>query len=455
MWHCSVERRHFIELLQRDPAAVTARAHEGEQWESLRKGDIRVLWPEKPKGGEFPVALMVAEREVEDFFAWTNTYLANWSPITAYFRLFSDGDEIRGDAGISREDKVLLEAASVGLIVAEAIGQSSDGYDVDRVSMSACIATFSYAASQGVRRNAPMQELAREWSTCRSVTGQAPLRIGVESALAPWETVSQMVNGWVGESGGRPKGSKKRLFVDGVREVVDKGEIGESTWKRLTTSFPSARVAIEPMKGTQEERVLVLERVLRERSAQGYRYKEESSFVAGYLASRIFPGTIKHAGLVLRHLENYPSAVLWLGLFAGLHGRRELNLSSLGRHVWRAIVGEESVLSRPNCDIGIRELCVLIEGGMFGPQFRPTTPGRLVVELIPGVNTVVRWPAQEAVGEARRQREMYSNWSSEAGGVLSHLKEIRKGLDDAIGRLERWDDDVFVRSQDARSDLNR
>ena len=438
MWQIKVARQQFTELLQRDPPVGPVRAREGGDWDGLQKGDIRLLWAKEPRSGELPVALIVREMEIDDFFAWTNTYVPNWCPITAYFRVFSDKELIRRDGKISDEGEKVLEAASIGLIVAEAMGLSNEGYDVDRVSMSACIATFSYAASQGIRRNVEMVEVAREWSNCRTVTGQAPLRIDVENMLVPWETLKDMVNDRVGESLGRSRRDKRRLLVDALMEVVNNGEIGETTWKRLTTGFPNARQAIKPMKGTQEERVIVLENVLGERANRGYRYGEENSFVAGYLGSRIFPGTIKHAGLVLRHLERYPSAVLWLGLFAGLHGRRELNLSSLGRHVWRALAGEESVLSRPRCDIGIRELRVLVEGGMFGAQFRTVTPGRLVVELHPCVNTVVRWPANDVVRETRRQRELFASQSSEVGGMVKDLKEVRKGLDDAIRKLERW-----------------
>ena len=106
--------------------------------------------------------------------------------------------------------------------------------------------------------------------------------------------------------------------------------------------------------------------------------------------------------------------------------------------MWRALAGVESILSRPRCDIGIRELRVLVEGGMFGAQFRTVTPGRLVVELHPCVNTVVRWPVNDVVREARRQRELFARRSSEFGGVVKDLKEVRRGLDDAIRKFERW-----------------
>ena len=438
MWQVEVGRQEFVELLQRDLLDARFSVPNHKDKDGLKKGDIRLLWPSRPGGGELPVGLVVREGEVEDFFAWTNTYLPNWSPISAYFRVFSDNQLLLSDMEIDTEGKRLLDAASIGLTVAEALGQSSESYDVDRVAMSGYIATFSYAASQGVRRNVEMTEVAREWSNCRALTNQSALRIEVESMLAPWETVAECVSGPGRTSGGASRRGKRKLFVEGLREVVDKGEIGETTWKRLTTGFPSARHAVKPMKGTQEERVFVLERVLGSRTNRGHRYSDENSFVAGYLGSRIFPGTIKHAGLVLKHLEEYPSAVLWLGLFAGLHEKRELNLSSLGRHVWRTLAGDASILSRPRCDVGIRELRVLVEGGVFGAQYRTATPGRLVVELYPCVDTVVRWPANDGVRELRSQGELFAKGLNEIGGVAKNLKRMRKDLDDTIRQIERW-----------------
>lgn len=437
MWQVEIGRQEFVELLQRDPGGVRLSVSNNREKDGLKKGDIRLLWPNRPGGGDLPVGLVVRDGEIEDFFAWTNTYLPNWSPITAYYRVFSDKQVIVIDKEIDTEGKRLLDAAAIGLTVSEALGQSIEGYDVDRVSMSGCIATFSYAASQGVRRNVKMADVAREWSNCRALTNQSGLRIGVESMLAPWETVAECVNGRGDTSVGASRRGKSRLLVEGLMEVIAKGEIGESTWKRLTTGFPSARHAIKPMKGTQEERVFVLESVLGSRGNRGHRHSDENSFVAGYLGSRIFPGTIKHAGLILKHLDKYPSAVLWLGLFAGLHERRELNLSSLGRHVWRTLEGDTSVLSRPRCDVGIRELRVLVEGGAFGAQYRTATPGRLVVELFPCVDTVVRWPGNDGVRELRRQGELFASGLNEMGGAVTNLKEIRKDLDNTIRQLER------------------
>ena len=289
MWQVDVGRQEFVELLQRDLLGARFSPPHQKGKDGLQKGDIRLLWPKQPGGGELPVALVVGEGEVDDFFAWTNTYLPNWSPISGYFRVLPDNQLNLSDKEFDPEGKRLLDAASIGLTVAEALGQSTESYDVDRVSMSGCIATFSYAASQGIRRNVEMTDVAREWSRCRALTNQSGLRIEVESMLPPWETVAACVGGRGDTSRGASKRSERKLFVEGLREVVDKGEIGERTWKQLTTGFPSARHAIKPMKGTQEERVFVLESVLGTRGNRGNRYSEENSFVAGYLGSRIFP----------------------------------------------------------------------------------------------------------------------------------------------------------------------
>ena len=436
MWQVTIGRQQLIELLQRDRLESSQDVREIEKEGRLRQGDIRLLWATKPRAGELPNALVIREVEVDEFLAWTNTYLSNWCPITAYFRVLSDSQALLEGGQLSEEGTSFLESASVGLIVAEAIAQAVEAYDVDRVSMAGCIATFSFAAAQGLRRNVTIADVAHNWSKCRKITGQAPLRVKVESLTTPWEAVNELARGDLEGVRRASSTSFHRWIVEGLREFIAAGEIGAATWNRLTVRFPKAREAIEPMKGTQEERVAVLESVLAEKLDRGHRTSEATSFVVGYLVSRIFPGTIKHVGLLLKHLENFPSAVLWLGLFASLHGRRELSLTGLGRRVWRALSAEDSVLSRPRCDIALRELLVLIEGGAFGAQYKTETPGRLAVELHPCVETVVRWPTHELAREAHRQGELFRDRAIELGDLARDLREIRNQLDKVTKKLE-------------------
>ena len=438
MWQSTIRRQQFMELLQQSGTGQDISVRQVKQGSPLKEGDIQLLWAKRPDVRQLPVAMVVREEEVDEFLAWTNTYLQNWSPITAYFRVLSDKeayfDECVHDEGASE----LVEAASFGLVVAEAMGQVGEKYDLDRVSMAACSATFSFAAAQEIRRSGNIGELAERWSFCRRVTGQTPLRLEVGAMLAPWETLGEFVKTARSERGARKQGGNRTWFVKALNEFVNLGEIEANTWRRVTKQFPRAWEAMEPMKGTQEERVAVLESVLAEGANLLPRYREDYSFVAGYLASRIFPGTVKHAGLVLRHVETYPSAVLWLGLFAGLHSRRELTLTSLGRRVWRSLSGEEGYLARPRCDIAIRELKVLVKGGMFEMQCKTETPNRLVVELRPGVNTVVRWPTPDVAREAYRHGDLFGYRAGEVVDIVHSLRDLHRGLSEATRRLERW-----------------
>ena len=56
----------------------------------------------------------------------------------------------------------------------------------------------------------------------------------------------------------------------------------------------------------------------------------ESSFLVGYLGSRISPGGLEHVDLLMRHLESFPSSLMWFALFAGLHPKRRLHAFSGG-----------------------------------------------------------------------------------------------------------------------------
>ena len=437
MWQSTIRRKQFLEVLQRDQIESSQEVREATREDRLREGEIRLLWAKEPRAVELPFGLVVRESEVDDFFAWTNTYLPNWCPITANFRVLSDKEPSLEAPRLNEKGARLLETASIGLIIAEAISQAVESYDMDRLSVAGCMATFSFAASQGLMRNVSATDVAHQWSECRKITGQAPLRLEARSLLPPWEAVNELVTSEPGSEGRKSGATARRLFATSLREIIATREIGPATWNRLTIRFPSARKAIIPMRGTQEERVAVLEGVLREKFGQRHRNMEETSFIVGYLASRIFPGTIKHAGLLLEHLESFPNAVLWLGLFASLHGRRELNMSSLGRRIWRALSAEKTIISRPRCDIALRELLVLVEGGVFGVQYKTETPGRLVVELQPCIETVVRWPVHEQVRESHRQGELFGNRAIELGDMIRDLREVRNRLDNITQKMER------------------
>ena len=159
--------------------------------------------------------------------------------------------------------------------------------------------------------------------------------------------------------------------------------------------------------------------------------------VVGYLGSRIAPGSLKHVGLLTNYLERFPSSLMWFALFASLNYKRQLHLSNLGRLVWRALSDEQMLLSRPRCDIALDELRILTDAGALDENLRTVTPGRLVVEIAPCVNTVVRWPLH-ATRDSQRQGELFSAHSTELKEIVAEIGNLHQGLDRASKKLGNW-----------------
>ena len=88
-----------------------------------------------------------------------------------------------------------------------------------------------------------------------------------------------------------------------------------------------------------------------------------SSFLAGLLADQISPGSFEHVDLLLPYLNQYPTALIWYGLCAGLHPDSEVQQvgNCLGRRLVRDLLASDPILSRPKYDIAVRELEVHLD----------------------------------------------------------------------------------------------
>ena len=404
----------------------------------IKEGEVRLLWRSTAREDDVPVAVVVREKEMGDFLAWTNTYLPNWSPITAYLRVISEANYWEVNEHVADIFGSSYELALVGLIVGEALIHSGAQHEVEQVPYGGCIATFSFVAARGARRGIAVEDLAERWELCRRVTGQDPLKTQVRELVVPWRVLVEVAKKeTVASRNARTTGLKETL-EDALADIVTTGMVKPVVWKDLTRGFPEVRNAMDYMSDTQEARMIAFERMLKE-TIKGKKVRsQEASFLAGYMASLIAPGSLKHACLLVDHVNRLPTAIMWLSLFASFHQKSQLRMSSLAHLVWRTMTEEEEVLSRPRCDIALTELCMLKDAGFFGDKVRVSTRGRLVVEIAPCVSTVVRWPRQESAGGVRDQGELFSVEAAELKNIANELEDLRGNLDKASRRLENW-----------------
>src|SRR5262249_9076905 len=144
---------------------------------------------------------------------------------------------------------------------------------------------------------------------------------------------------------------------------------------------------------------------------------ELTSFMLGYLASRIAPGTFVHSAILSPIVHRYPTALLWYGFCAGFGGtdvseresvsskRSMPDLPVTARRVVRDLLRPEPVLAYPTCDIAFVELVVLSRTGDPLSGLTRTSHGVAIVDLFPAVWTAINLPLKGMEGPARTQRE--------------------------------------------------
>ena len=436
MWVVDTDREGLLRTLQAEEGGGGARPASKKGLPLTKQGSVRLIWRKKEELGELPVGVMVPEGELGEFFAWTNTYVPNWCPISAFFRVISWTDDLWDDGQGSRSVGDVYETASVGLTIGEALVQSGARFDVERVPLSGCIATFSFVAARGVKRGIAIEDLAERWDVCRRITGQDALAVRISELVVPWQMLINLAKNEGGGSRDSAASGSRKAVEDALRDVVKKGEVGSAAWRAVTRGFPEVRNAMKYMADTQETRMLAFERMLKETVMGRKARSSEASFLMGYVASLIAPGSVKHAHMLLDHIDRLSTAVMWLSLFASIYRKSQLRVSKLAHLVWRAIAEEEELLARPRSDIGLAELCVLQDAGVVNDSLRGTTRGRLIVELMPCVSTIVRWPRQEGVGDSQGQGELFSGQASQLNSITRALEGLRGELDEVTRRLQ-------------------
>ena len=437
MWALDTDREGLFRILQEERGDENARP-EIEFGESrIEKGRIRLFWKNPERLDELPVVIALPHREIDEFFAWTNTYLPNWSPITAFFRVVSNLDELKLNSYEQQAIGIEYKPAQVGLIIGEALLQSGGQRDIASLPYSGCIATFSFAAARGLKYGISLEELAERWHVCRRSTEQGPLTLQISELLGPWRIFEELARSSVKSKGKKTPNAATNTIKNALIDIVNGGEVSGPTWKTVTRGFPDVRIALSRMRDTQEERIVAFEKMLEAMRSVRRSQSLEASFLIGYVASLIAPGSLKHAYILAAHLNRFPTAVIWLSLFAYIYKKSQLRATKLAHLVWRAIEEEEELLSRPKCDIALPELSVLRDAGFIRDTLHGNTKGRLIVDLAPGVSTTVRWPQKGQSLSNYSSGELFQGDAVDVQNISAEIARIYWDFGKVLDKLER------------------
>jgi len=443
MWTSNTTRRELLAIVQgeRSGSSLDVRRQDDHILLDDKPAELQMIWREEPGDRpRLPSAIIVDCAARRDLFAWVATYLPILRPFTAHCRVLTRESAKAGLARTGSPKLDAFEGACLGLIFGETATYVAGRAEISQLSLTACASSYSFAMTRAFALDRTLnrrQEIADAWSQARNLTKQQKLGLGVDRLTACWCAMMDLEASGVCQSGAGADHLPKQV-AQACQDIRQSGDIDRTRWEVLTEELFEVRASREGLYGPREARVRSVERALQwlsEHKPQDV----SASFAAGYLLSRISPGTFEHYGIALPFLQALPEMFVWYGLCAGLSERSELlnQFAGLGRRIVREVYRNEDILDSPRCDIAIGELEVLASGTDARLDFRTGDRGYIDVELAPCVNVVMRWPPHTTVQEesrtarsdAGRQTELFATSAAGKNEVGHLLAELDTTLD--------------------------
>ena len=398
MWFVDQSKQMFLDFIaegMQQPSTLTLT--DGEQWRSeagAEAGVVRLVWNAEPSSGEFAPVVLVRKGDCQEFFGWVNTYLGNWRPLSGLSRVLLFEEAHSGPLLSEKRSLRGLEGAALGLVYGELathLVKARTRYEKSKVTLGACNATCSFAMGRALAVGIPStEEIVQKWSKVRRIADQPLESWSQKDLLGPLSVLANLK----GPCRTHSKTSGISKVVGVCRGLLDDGIIHFDALAGLVKGWPDLRSAFSRMDGPLENRVRVLSDTLTSVSGKRKHIPIEVEFACGLLASQVLPGRFDHVGVLVRYLPSMSNLVLWYGLCVGLtpaSTARDFG-SILARRILRDMLVEDTIFSTPRCDISIGELDVISASAYSLHELHLGTPGYLVVEISPCVNTQVKWP---------------------------------------------------------------
>ncbi len=443
MWTKTLTRDDLLELLQARGVVVDGVL---ESSRIVGGGQAQVIWRQDPRQyAGLPAVIVIDEGKQREFLAWAASYLHDLSPLTAFCRVIDTSSAERALRYKAIPSLGMLEEVCLGVIFAEALSHARarlERFSVKELTGAACVATYSFSMARALAVGALGPEsdpITEVWERARTAARQPTLKLSARQAREVWAIVVALGRSEddlfevEGGKGGEPRAAVTSACLDLYR----RGEISSAGWAALVGRSPELIALRDRMRDSVEDRVRAVERALEQLQQGGGANPTASGFVAGYLASRVAPGSLDHFDLLWPQVDRFPLSPLWYGLCAGLDARRNPNVyvGAVGRRVAREVLRAEALTDTPRCDIAIAELVMLTSGEAGSGDLRIGAHGFAEVELVPCVATTIRLGAR---GQQQKISDLPGTPRGDDDRSLGgELRTAIGRLDAICGRLER------------------
>ncbi len=424
-------REQFVSWLGRKFDPVPKPFGPASRVPNLLKDEIFVLWHKSENDDPLSVTIAVEERTIENFLAFTSTYISTHAPFTAFYQVISIGFLSKIIEAVNEPKPASWPTELVGIAIAEAAVQMGErGQSIESVSVLACRATLSNAVITALSvgyGDDTVPLVTKNWRRVRDVVGYDSLRLNAELIEEFWMIVSAALR-----RGRKSTRRTKRTLpiVKFVENYLRDRSLNEGAWKLLTRDIRDVQTANEALAGTRESQVRSFDKFASILVAADHVDLQIRASIAGFLISILAQGSFRYLKMAQALEDELPTTSLWFALFASLNKRGDV-LSfggSLGRHLVRQFQTPYLPLSTPNADIAVDEFEVLARDSHSHTSFRTEFTNSISVELIPGVSGRFRAPRTARVDAEKTTAVASTNFQE--------LKQSLYRANRAIERIE-------------------
>ena len=363
MWYQHGTRNELLGFVEPMPCNVVRAKSERDDAMPNARDELVFLWKDDPSiSCELPNVIVVANGRLQEFFAWTSTYLKACQPLSAVCRTVTPQEATAFSQSSPSSFSFSLQSVALGLIIAET-ATYADTVDISRLPRVGFAGTLSFVLSRALSlpdSAVPLEELGHRWKLTRELTKQREVLLDFGDVLDVWSIAlatvldqrKAMFSNMVTPT------AQSRDIVAACEQIRSEGALSPNTWDKLTRGLIDKGFDPDELSGPREDRVAHVEAILGNISRKRQKRNVLQGFVCGYIASRIAPGSIEHISLLKPFLAEIPSLLLWYALCASLDPRCTIQNfgNGLGRRIIADITRCNGFFDRPTCDIAFAEL---------------------------------------------------------------------------------------------------
>ncbi len=428
MWFASANRKSLLDLIAGIDlfTVLDIKSDNLSKAVFIKNKELLLIWQDRPAVNAFlPDMILVEPTKLDDFLAWTSTYLSNLRPFTAFCRVVDY--EIVEQILSTRKKMSLgrIQESCVGVIIGESITHH-DNRDLKAITPTSILSTYSFAMARAHALGIMPEGndiITTRWFNARKLTKQSERVLSAEKMQDVWAVLGLLGMKRVPKR--KSMGYPKNLLTvfELCCELADSNSISAKTWQKTMKEFPLLSEVPAQMKEAREQRVLWFEKFSNAIRQEYGNEQTIGAFLCAFLASQIAPGSMKYVELLRPLVKCFPSVIVWYGLCAGLYSKTMVYDYDygLGRRILRDLLCWDPIYGKPMGDIGLDELQVFSRAERSEMRIRPMSHMHLTVEIAPGVMTAVAWPPiskSEQLAKIEKKEEASQDPLEQLGQLL-------------------------------------